>query len=229
MKDIVLELNKKVHGFGTIQVKSGYPDKYGLDKFDQFDYDEFMQSEIDNEKILGDKVKMLEEELQRTREESFQAGYQEGKEQGINEAKKQINDLRSLVTSFKEEYASSISKLETPLLKLAKKMAEKVIGIDLDSTAELDSLLMERLKKLLYEVMDQGKVMIIVNPVHLEWLESPGIEKELNTPKTMEISFIGDQKLSPGECIINTEEFHIDETYASKLERLEQNLITKDD
>ena len=116
MKDLILELNKKVHGFGTIQVKSGYSDKYGLDKFDQFDYDEFMQSEIDNEKILGDKVKMLEEELQRTREESFQAGYQEGKEQGINEAKKQINDLRSLVTSFKEEYASSISKLETPII-----------------------------------------------------------------------------------------------------------------
>lgn len=229
MNPVVINLTKKVHDIGSIKIKNGFADNHGIDNFDELNSSEYLQGEIDIEKILGDKIKVLEEELQRSREESFQAGYQEGKDQGIQEAKRQITDYKMLIKSFEQEYASSIVKMEAPLLRLAKKMAEKVIGIDLDSTAELDSILMERLKKLLYEVMDQVKVIIIVNPVHLEWLESPGIEKELNTPKTMEISFIGDEKLSPGECIINTEEYYIDETYSTKLDRLAQNLMTKDD
>lgn len=228
MNDITIDLSKKVHGIGSIQIKNGFSDRYGLNNADQLYSEDYMHGEIDNEKFLNDKVKMLEEELQRTREESFQAGYQEGKEQGVQEAKKQINEFQMLIKSFEKEYAASIVKMELPLLHLAKKMAEKVIGIDLDSTAELDSILMERLKRLLHEVMDQVKVMVVVNPVHLEWLDSPGIENELNTPKSMEISFMGDDNLSPGECIINTEEYHIDETYAVKLNRLEQSLTSEE-
>lgn len=228
MNPVILNLDKKVHGIGSIKIKNGVPPGFGMNA-DELNSADYLQGEIDIEKLLSDKVKMLEEELQRTREESFQAGYQEGKEQGLQEAKKQINEFKSLIKSFEREYANSIVKMELPLLHLAKKMAEKVIGIDLDSSAELDSILMERLKRLLYEVIDQVKVIVIVNPVHLEWLESPGIETEFNVPKTMEISFIGDENLSPGECVINTEEYHIEETYKSKLERLEQNLASKED
>lgn len=228
MNPVVLNLNKKVHDIGSIKIKNGFPNVSGIYNADEINSADFLQGEIDIEKLLGDRIKVLEEELQRTREESFQAGYQEGKDQGLKEAKKQINEFKMLIKSFEQEYANSIVKMESPLLRLAKKMAEKVIGIDLDSTAELDSILMERLKRLLYEVMEQVKVIVIVNPAHLEWLDSPGIENEFNTPRSMEISFVGDEKLSPGECIINTEEYHIDETYTAKLERLEKKLITKD-
>jgi len=229
MKQEVLDLNKRIFDIESVEIiKTGDVFIPSFEDVDELNSEDFLKNKLDKEKILSDKIKVLEEELQRSREESFQAGYEEGKNQGSQEAKKQIDELKILVKSFEKQYAQSLSSMEIPLLKLAKKMAEKVVGMDLDNSAELDSILMERLKKLLYEMMNQVRIIIEVNPVHLEWLESPGIENELNAPKNMEINFIGDENLKPGECIINTEDYHIDETYGTKLNRIEQQLRDED-
>lgn len=230
MQELLIKMDKKVHDIESVElVRAG--EKYigNLDSANELSAEDYIKGTLNNEKILSDKVKVLEEELQRTREESFQAGYQEGRERGVLEAKKQIDDFKILIKSFEDQYSKALAKMETPLLTLSKKMAEKVVGIDLDSSAELDSILMERLKKLLYEMIDQVKLVVVVNPVHLEWLDSPGIDQELNVPKNMEISFVGDENLKPGECIINTEDYHLNETYAVKLDRIEQQLTMKDE
>jgi len=226
MKSHVLHLNKKVKKISSFEILNS--DRTNSSIFDTVDELSSAEYIIDKEKILSDRIKVLEEELQRTREDSFQAGYQEGKIQGTQEAKKQIDDLKILIKSFEKQYTNALTKMEIPLLKLAKKMAAKVISIDLDNSAELDSVLMEKLKKLLREIVDQVRVLVEVNPIHLEWLESPGIENELNSPKSMEINFIGNEKFQPGECKIYTEGYHIDETYETKLNQIEQQLLSGD-
>lgn len=231
MKSTTINVNKKITGIESFEIfnSSANSNKnFGdLNSADELTAEEFLKNELNKEKVLKDRIKVLEEELQRTREESFQAGYQEGKEQTYQDAQNQINEFKSLVKSFENKYVKSLEKMEKPLIRLAKKMADKIIGIDLENSAELDSILLEKLRKLLYELIDQTRIVIEVNPVHLEWLESPGIEKELNTPRSMEINFIPDKNLKPGECKISTEEYYIDETYESKLNRLEQQILSE--
>ncbi len=233
MQETAIKINRKVQEIESVDVIRAGKKVMNINtnwgSAEELTAEDYLKGTLNKEKILSDKIKVLEEELQRTREESFQAGYEEGKERGVQEAKKQIDEFKILIKSFEKQYAKTLTKMEIPLLKLAKKMAEKVVGIDLDSSAELDSILMEKLKRLLYEMIDQVKMIVVVNPVHLEWLDSPGIAQELNAPKNMEISFAGDENLKPGECIINTEDYHIDETYAAKLDRIEQELTMKEE
>ena len=178
---------------------------------------------------MMDRINFLEKELERSQEEAFQAGFQEGRDRAVKEADGRIEEFKALSKSFEQQYLLAFEKLEKPLLHVAKKMAEKILGREIEEAGKgdsiyMDTFLMEKLRELLYEVVDQLKIIIQVNPVHLEWLASPGIEKELNLQKTADISFIGDDTLQPGECLIKTEDYYIDNTYGQQLNQLVQNL-----
>ena len=115
MKSHILKLDKKVKDIASYEFINSIDDlPSAYDTVDELSAEEFLKNKVDNEKILSDRIKVLEEELQRAREDSFQAGYQEGKAQGTQEAKKQNDELKILIKSFEEQYAKALSNMEIP-------------------------------------------------------------------------------------------------------------------
>ncbi len=182
------------------------------------------QAQAREMKRLRDRIKILELELQKAREESFRAGYDEGQQSMIQETKRRTEAMRIEMHSMELKYLEAIEQIEAPLLDLAKKMARKVLGMQLSLTEDKENILFENLRKMLYEVIDQNKVIVEVKPEHLAALEKKDFKKELNLPNKMEMSYIAGQELLPGEARIHTEDYTVDGTYDSQLRHLHEQL-----
>lgn len=224
MREIRLSLNNRPSGIKIAGVS--HREKAGFQRHFEEPPENLTpeQAQARELKKLLDRIKILELELQKAREESFRAGYDEGQQSMIQESKRRTEAMRIEIQSMELKYLEAIEKIEVPLLALAKKMAEKVLGMELSLNEEKEKILFENLRKMLYEVIDQNKVIIEVNPEHLAALEKRNLKQDLNLPKKMEMSYIAGQELLPGEARIQTEDFTIDGTYENQFQHLHEQL-----
>lgn len=175
-------------------------------------------------KTLKDRLKVLEQELQKAREESFQAGFEDGKQRGKAESAKEMEALKEQCQIVQEQFEKAILRMEVPVLKLAGKMAEKLIHNELENSAETDTIILENLRNGLQEIVDENKVLVRVNPKHLEMLSNQNLNQEFDMPGNMDINLVGDKNLKPGETVIESDNFIMDGTYSNQLDYLEDQL-----
>lgn len=175
-------------------------------------------------KNMADRVRVLEQELQTAREESFHAGFDEGKERGFAEASKASKNLQKQLEAMEQRFADSLLKMELPLLNLARKMAEKVLMKQLDAGIETDDIVLENIRKGLQEVIDEHKVLIRMNPEQLKTLNSGDIKQERNLQGNMDINLVGDKNLRRGESVLESENYIIDGTYSTQLDHLRDQI-----
>lgn len=180
-------------------------------------------------KILKDRIKILELELQKAREESFKAGYEEGKQNTLRVANERIAQARDEIERVKAEFKESIEKIEKPLLELAKAMAEKVLDMQLSLTEEHDQILLNQLRKMLQEVQNEKNVTVEVHPEQLPDLQSKDIKEALRLPKEMELTFVQGKNLKKGEAFISTDQFYADGKFKSQIEELANQLMHGED
>ncbi len=180
-------------------------------------------------KLLEDRIKILELELQRAREESFKAGYEEGKQNTLRVANERIAQAREEIERVRKEYKESLEKIEKPLLELAKKMAIKVLDLQLNLTEDHHQLLLKQLRKLLREVQNEKKVTIEVNAAHLPDLNSNDIKEAFHLPKEMELTFVEGKNLKKGEAFLSSDQFYVDGKFKTQLEELANQLMHGDD
>jgi flagellar assembly protein FliH len=184
-----------------------------------------MQTDKQFIKTLKDRLHVLEQELQKAREESFQAGFEEGKERGYADASKDIKHLTTQLEAMEDRFSESMLKMEIPLLELAQKMAEKVIKKELQSGFENDDLVLEAIRKGLHEVIDEHKVLIRLNPDQLQSLGEIDLKQDLNMQGNMNVNLVGDKSLQKGETIIESENYVIDGTYSAQLAHLKDQMV----
>ncbi len=175
-------------------------------------------------KILKDRIKILELELQRAREESFKAGYEEGKENTLNEANKRIEQARQEMARMEKEYRESLERIEMPLLELAKTMAMEVLETELSLREDHDQILLKRLRSMLREVFQEKKVTVEVNPSHLPFLKSTDIRQELDLPREMELTVLEGKHLHKGEAFVSSDDFYLDGRLKTQIEELGNKL-----
>ncbi len=175
-------------------------------------------------KILKDRIKILELELQRAREESFKAGYEEGKENTLNEANKRIEQARQEIARMEREYRESLERIEKPLLELAKTMAVEVLETELSIREDHDQILLKRLRSMLKEVLQEKHVVVQVNPSHLPFLKSTDIGEALDLPRDMELTVMEGKHLHKGEAFISSDQFYLDGRLKSQVDELGNQL-----
>ncbi|WP_456408420.1 FliH/SctL family protein [Caldithrix abyssi] len=176
-------------------------------------------------KILKDRIKILELELQRAREESFKAGYEEGKQNTLRAANERIAEARQQIERIQKDYRESVERIEKPLLELAKKMAQKVLEIELSLTDEHHQILMNQLRRMIQEVQNEKHVTVQVNPLHLPDLNSADIKEAFHLPKEMELTVLQGKQLKKGEAFVSSDHFYIDGRFESQIEELGNQLI----
>ncbi len=232
MSQVTFKIEKPVKGIKTQNFHKNNNLEFSQKRLDDFQINSQLKDWPDRAaytiKSLQDHIEIMEKELQKSREESFHAGYEEGRESVLQETEKRLEVAMIEMKALEIKYLEAIENIEGPLLEIAKKMAEEVIGMEIKMRDNNDEVLLKRLRKLLYEVVDQNKVIVEVNPEHLGRLNSSDIVNDLNLPKKMNLSFAAGKDLKPGEAQIETEDYFVDGAYSNQLERLEEQLINKE-
>jgi len=181
----------------------------------------------DNEliKILKDRITVLELELQKAREDSFQAGFDEGKERGYSDASEDNEALKQQLSSLEDHYKQSMMKLEIPLLQLARAVAEKIILREIDNGLDTDEIIVENVRKGLEEVIDENNVVIRLDPDQMQAFSKKNIKKDMNIQGKMDVNLVGDKNLKKGEAVVESENYIIDGTYSAQLEHIQDQMI----
>ncbi len=226
MKEFHLKLNRKLAGIkeSSVGITPGDID----DRFVPQDGNTSMSaSEAVRLRQLYGRIKILEMELQKAREESFRAGFEEGQNSTVQDANKRIESMRIEMQAMELKYLETIEQIEEPLLELAKRMASEVLATDLKLREDQDAILSERLRKMLYEVVDQNKIIVEVHPEQLQNLTEDDLNAKLNVPRNMELNFIAGKDLKKGEARLKTEDYFVDGTFENQLEHLHDQLKHK--
>jgi flagellar assembly protein FliH len=179
-------------------------------------------------KALQDRIRVLEMELQKAREESFQAGYQEGKSQGLAEAGEQITGLQQRFAEQEQAFELSLAQLDKPLLELAVNIAELIIGQVVREHEDIAKVLSEKLSRMLSEVIDQNKIIVALSAEDLRRVDPIELKENLEQPSSADIKIVADKNLQSGECMVRTEEFMIDGTHRNQLNHVAEQLSSED-
>jgi len=162
----------------------------------------------------GEPVQTFEQILEKTRREAFDAGFAEGRDSMRAEVKDAVEDcavkFAGLAQSIKEQYERHLDQLDEPLLKLALAVAGKVIGRELQPDGERDDMLARQIQRMLKTVSGQSRAVVRINPGQMESISQQEVVNILNNADGTKISFVADDRLEPGECILETEGFVIE-------------------
>ncbi len=226
MNEFHLRLNRKLSGIkeSSVGITPGEMDENVVPHNSQ---ESMSVSEAVRLRQLYSRIKILEMELQKAREESFRAGFEEGQRSTIQDANKRIETMRIEMQAMELKYLETIEQIEEPLLELAKRMASEVLATDLKLRDDLDEIFSERLRKMLYEVVDQNKIIVEVHPEQLQNLTEDDLNAKLNIPRNTELNFIAGKDLQKGEARLQTEDYFVDGTFENQLEHLHDQLKHK--
>jgi len=231
MGQTVFKLNRKLKGIKDHNI-------YNVNVLKDKDVGVGIETPVAKEKIitdarlikrLQDRVALLESELQHTREESFQAGYDEGKQRTMQDALNRIEAAKHEMHALEDHFNETLENLEKPLLELAKIMAEEVIHMHIKLNDETDEILKLRLHSMLEELIEQNHITIQVNPDQLNVVNDAGIMEQLKTGSGKDINFTRNERLAKGEAIAESEDYYIDGRFENNLGKLKSSMEHGDD
>ena len=189
--------------------------------------DQLAREQEQKTNTLHARIEQLEIELQSAREESFDAGFQDGLEaerekhkQNIEAYAQQFGDLG---VRLEGEFSQALSILEEPLLRISFEIAEKILRKAIPEKLKKEGLI-KTLSEFLSEVLHAERVVIKVSPDNLKWIHSKKVTEELENSFPGNMKFVSDPALGEGECLVETPEHVIDGGYRQQLENLEINL-----
>jgi len=177
--------------------------------------------------IYLQRIAMLENALQKSREEAFQSGFREGQRSMDEQLKRQVEELprefAQMARELKDQFVNTIEKMEKPVMHFGIQIAQRILGQVLKEDAFQKQMLESQVRKFLSAIVDESKVIIHVNPKQMEWINQLDMAKSTSVPAKM--LFRSNDKLAPGECLLETENFIVDGTIAGQLERIEKKIM----
>ena len=157
---------------------------------------------------------LLARQAEQQREHFIELGRQAGYEEGLtrwNEA----------LLEFSREHEQLLKDSEQAVLKLAVRLAEKIIGQQLLlSPQTIVDIVREGLKSL----RSDKSVSVKVNPTHLETLRNSIARLQDLLGPDCRVRFVADPGISPGGCTIESELGVIDAQIETQLKCLEEAL-----
>jgi type III secretion system HrpE/YscL family protein len=156
-------------------------------------------------------VEHAETEREAVREQARQEGYQSGLVQW--------NETLAAAFVARDEY---LARNEAMLVRLAVRLAEKVIGEELRSDP---GTILRIVRESLRTVRRERHLLLTVNPTEKELVRARIEELRVTLGGTREIEVAGDPKVAPGGCIVESELGIIDAQVSTQLACLEQALL----
>lgn len=175
-------------------------------------------------KQLEDRIAILEMELQRAHEQSFQAGFDEGKQRTLKEAENRVQAAQLEKKEQEIKFVEAIEQMDKPLLDIAKKVALQVVKTHLELSGDTEHVLMERLRGFLYEIIEESNIIIEVNPTQKQLLQQKNSKEQLGLADNSDVKVIGNPELQPGEAHITTDNYFVDGTFENQIDKIHGEL-----
>lgn len=165
------------------------------------------------------RVKLHEEVSQQAyaegHAEGFSQGFLEGKEQGEKEAKEIKSQADNLLHLAKRAAQEELEKADEVLLRLALRVAERIVRVNIEHHPEY---LLSRIRALTLLPEQREGWRLHVASKDAQWLT------KLPPDERFRIPLIEDETLSPGDCFLECSEGIFDARLGAQLERFEQLL-----
>ncbi len=177
-----------------------------------------------SDEFLKEKVKIpSQEEIMKNKiQEAFNDGYQKGaaeKEQElIEQFNAQLGNISREIKKFFENLEIKLDEYEKNLSKnvfyLSVKIAEKIIGREIREKTIIEVNIEKALKK----IAGGAAITIRINPKELEL-----VKKKLDDEPVRsfdKIHFEPDERIAPGECILESQLGNVDTRIDSQIEEI---------
>lgn len=161
--------------------------------------------------------------IEGAKHDGYGAGFEAGKQDGLNEFKALINTAKDTVSISKQDYLKNVEQSETTILHLGLKAAEKIIGFTLELN---EDVFLNLVKQVIKEVKDHQDVQIHIHPKYYGLLisQKEEIKAYFNNPTT-ELYIFPDDELKETDCIIESSFGRIDASIDSQLNELKLKLL----
>ena len=222
MNHIRIPLKRKVANLNVV-VKAGSDNE-------SFNSAELYHSTPEQVEELQAQIKTLRLALLEARDQSYQMGYKEGREAALEDLRKQIEDVstecKTMVGSLKEQIDATIYKAVKPMVKLSIRIAERIIGDQLEDAEKKKAVLIHRIGELIKKVSSTKTLKIYVNPTQMNWVSMAPELESIAFPASSDVNFIPNEDLSPGECLIETDDYIVEGDLTSQLDHIEHQLLS---
>lgn len=171
------------------------------------------------EQLLDQKVR---EAIEEAKVKGYEAGYENGKADGLQTVEQFVHEARQLVTASQIDYKNRLQEAEPMIIKLAIKMAEKVIGAKLMENPDYWKSFIATALKTVDEYED---IHIHVHPSNYEMTLQHKKELQAILHDSASIYIYPDEKLPELGCVITTAFGTIDATVDSQLAEIKNQLL----
>ena len=151
--------------------------------------------------------KKTQEECEQLKEDAKKEGFQEGLEQ-----------FNVQILAFERSLRAIRQELQKQIIPIALKAAKKIVGIQLDLKPET---ILDIVEQALSPAMQNIRVTIYVNKVDKEILEAEKLKLKSLLDQVQVLSIQERPDISPGGCIIETENGIINATIENQWRALE--------
>ncbi|AMM92459.1 hypothetical protein UP17_07780 [Peribacillus simplex] len=159
--------------------------------------------------------------IEQAQKEGYQQGVEDGFQKGYNEIAGDIAFAKEVVESSKKDYRQHIESSETVILNLAVKIAEKIIGHQLEKDEES---FLSIVKRAIKEARDYREVQLHIHLVQYQSILSHKEELIAIFPKDTELYIFPDDEIEENSCIIESENGRIDASVNSQLQEIKVKL-----
>ena len=236
------EVSIKIRPFPTIELNNNEEEQELEIEIDHtLVLEQIEQAKIEAEAMVNDarnQAQAILDEVQQTRnqweleekpmyiEQAQKEGYQQGKEDGIQQGYREMADIlahaKEIVTLSKQDYGKRIEEAEPVIMELAIKAAEKIIGLTLDET---NDAFLSIVKRTIKQARDNREVQLHVHPTQYAFILSQKEELDAIFPKNTDFYIYPDEDLPENSCIIESENGRIDASVDSQLHELRMKLM----
>jgi type III secretion protein L len=162
------------------------------------------------------EARELRETAEREARELREAAYEEGREAALLE-------FTELLLEARERRDAALQSAERDLLRLAVKIAEKIIGREVESDA---GALADIVSTALRHARQNESLTVRVNPSDMPAVESHRARLD-PSGRARFLDLVSDPRVRPGGCIIESESGTVDAQLSTQLRVLERALLSR--
>jgi len=169
------------------------------------------------ERKLRSQAEQMAAAIEETRSESREEARREWEEELAEKIAKERSGVLESCEEFRRERVRYFARVESEVVKLALAIAARVLHRE----AQLDPLLLSGVVRVALEKVAEGSTAVLRVPA----VEIEGWREILAQESVSSAQLVGDEKLQPGECVIDTSVGSVELGVSAQLEEIERGFF----
>lgn len=219
IKHIVIDTTKNNYQSSSATIS----DEMQIDE-EEIATDIIQKAQCEAEEIILRAKQEANAMIEKIKQDAYEIGYNEGKKQGVQDVDANIEQAKDILNAMMQEKYNLITDLEPELVGLSIKIAEKIIGeqLNIDDTKYL-SFISNAVKK-----ASGSEISIFVHPKQFEKISELKQTLISQSHQIKSLSIFKKEVLDEFDCLIETDNGTIDAGVVTQIQKIEQAFELKE-